>query len=510
MGNPFKKVRDFVSKAIPKEIKPFVAPVAASFVPLGGSIAGNFASRFLTDAAIQAALYESSDDIDYIGAGLSGLGGALAGLEQGPVATSPASQNVEMIPGVQPAPNAPVPQAQFVAESGLSQSPTGIMRTGPSELAQAKLAAADFSSGALTPGSGAGGSLTLGDIAGNIGESIKGYSRELFDPRSRSGDVLTGLTSTLTGASLTRVPAGIKAAKDAEEEAQRAIDEMIAQNRASAEAFQAERKSAYLGTFARRGIDAETTARVMSANGIEVSKEEVEYDRAVREGRTEAAQGGRIGFDVGGQTDSITIGDFIKAEQARTEFLDKIGRKMQALEFNMTQDMPGPLMRNLNMLNPFDKDPTGQMGIFDMKMNYMDKMNQMQKQRLEDMNRIAPTEKRKDDFESYVKMIDKNFPAKNNTEGRQFANKGGRMTPEGDPISPDVPAGMQMDLRGGGFIPLGTKPRADDVPAMVGKNEFVLNDRAVSGIGKMLTGNPDPRAGARALYELQENMEAIV
>ena len=506
MGNPFKKVRDFVSKAIPKEIKPFVAPVAASFIPLGGSIAGNFASRFLTDAAIQAAITDSSDDIDYIGAGLSGLGGALAGLEQGPVATSPASQNVQMTTPPGPAQSTPT----FTPESGLTTTPTGIMRTGPSELAQATQAAADFTSGALTPGSGAGGSLKLSDIAGNIGESIKGYSRELFDPRSRSGDVLTGLTSTLTGASLTKVPAGIKAAKDAEEEAQRAIDEMIAQNRASAEAFQAERKSAYLGTFARRGIDAETTARVMSANGIEVSKEEVEYDRAVREGRTEAAQGGRIGFDVGGQTDSITIGDFIKAEEARTEFLDKIGRKMQALEFNMTQDMPGPLMRNLNMLNPFDKDPTGQMGIYDMKMNYMNKMNQMQKQRLEDMNRIAPTEKRKDDFESYVKMIDKNFPAKNNTEGRQFANKGGRMTPEGDPISPDVPAGMQMDLRGGGFIPLGTKPRADDVPAMVGKNEFVLNDRAVSGIGKMLTGNPDPRAGARALYELQENMEAIV
>jgi hypothetical protein len=45
---------------------------------------------------------------------------------------------------------------------------------------------------------------------------------------------------------------------------------------------------------------------------------------------------------------------------------------------------------------------------------------------------------------------------------------------------------------------------------MVGLNEFVLNDEAVSGIGKMLTGKPDPRAGARALYKLQDQMEAIV
>jgi len=86
----------------------------------------------------------------------------------------------------------------------------------------------------------------------------------------------------------------------------------------------------------------------------------------------------------------------------------------------------------------------------------------------------------------------------------------GRQTPQGDPIAPNMPPGMQMDLRPGGFIELGTEPRADDVPAMVGKDEFVLNDRAVAGIGKALTGKADPRAGARALYDLQEQMEATV
>ena len=86
----------------------------------------------------------------------------------------------------------------------------------------------------------------------------------------------------------------------------------------------------------------------------------------------------------------------------------------------------------------------------------------------------------------------------------------GRQTPNGDPIAPNVPPGMQMDLRPGGFVELGTEPRADDVPAMVGKDEFVLNDRAVAGIGKALTGRADPRAGARALYDLQSQMEATV
>jgi len=86
----------------------------------------------------------------------------------------------------------------------------------------------------------------------------------------------------------------------------------------------------------------------------------------------------------------------------------------------------------------------------------------------------------------------------------------GRQTPQGDPIAPNMPPGMQMDLRPGGFIELGTEPRADDVPAMVGKDEFVLTDRAVAGIGKALTGRADPRAGARALYDLQSQMETTV
>ena len=167
-------------------------------------------------------------------------------------------------------------------------------------------------------------------------------------------------------------------------------------------------------------------------------------------------------------------------------------------------------------MNPFDQDPMRQKPIMDMKTRYMDLMFDMKKKGMEDATKLREEmlreemrkKNRKDDFNNIVDMLDDRFSE--NRQQRKMANKGGSMTPEGDPISPDVPKGMQMDLRGGGFIPLGTKPRADDVPAMVGKNEFVLNDRAVSGIGKMLTGNPDPRAGARALYELQENMEAMV
>ena len=43
-----------------------------------------------------------------------------------------------------------------------------------------------------------------------------------------------------------------------------------------------------------------------------------------------------------------------------------------------------------------------------------------------------------------------------------------------------LPRGMEMDYRGGGFIPMGSKERADDVPARVSKNEFVMTADAVT------------------------------
>jgi hypothetical protein len=75
---------------------------------------------------------------------------------------------------------------------------------------------------------------------------------------------------------------------------------------------------------------------------------------------------------------------------------------------------------------------------------------------------------------------------------------------------PGLPEGRQVDAREGTFIPMGGAKRADDVPAMLSVNEFVLNDDAVAGLGKLMTGNPDPRAGARALYRIQDQLEAMV
>lgn len=63
--------------------------------------------------------------------------------------------------------------------------------------------------------------------------------------------------------------------------------------------------------------------------------------------------------------------------------------------------------------------------------------------------------------------------------------------------------GKEMDMRGGGFVPIGKKERADDVPARLSLNEFVMTADAVRG-----AGNGNIKEGARRMYQLMNNLEA--
>ena len=64
---------------------------------------------------------------------------------------------------------------------------------------------------------------------------------------------------------------------------------------------------------------------------------------------------------------------------------------------------------------------------------------------------------------------------------------------------------MEMDYRGGGFIPVGAKEKADDVPARLSKNEFVMTADAVRA-----AGGGSVNEGARRMYELMNSLEARV
>ena len=81
-------------------------------------------------------------------------------------------------------------------------------------------------------------------------------------------------------------------------------------------------------------------------------------------------------------------------------------------------------------------------------------------------------------------------------KGKEMAD-GGMMTV--------LPKGTEMDYRGGGMIPMGSKERADDVPARLSKNEFVMTADAVRA-----AGGGSVNRGAKRMYDLMHNLEARV
>jgi hypothetical protein len=97
------------------------------------------------------------------------------------------------------------------------------------------------------------------------------------------------------------------------------------------------------------------------------------------------------------------------------------------------------------------------------------------------------------DFEEFMKrkrMIDQMPEAKDG--GLMKMAEGGMMNM----------GGMEMDLRGGGFVPMGKAEKADDVPARLSKNEFVFTADAVRAAGG---GNIDK--GADKMYATMKALE---
>ena len=80
------------------------------------------------------------------------------------------------------------------------------------------------------------------------------------------------------------------------------------------------------------------------------------------------------------------------------------------------------------------------------------------------------------------------------------AAEGGSIVPEEDEML--NMGGNEMDLRGGGFVPLGVAEKADDVPARLSKNEFVFTADAVRAAGG---GSVD--RGADLMYKTMKQLE---
>jgi hypothetical protein len=101
-------------------------------------------------------------------------------------------------------------------------------------------------------------------------------------------------------------------------------------------------------------------------------------------------------------------------------------------------------------------------------------------------------------FDEFLREVVPEMSKKQGIE-RAEAARGGMMNPNDEML--DL-GGNEMDLRGGGFVPLGEYERKDDVPARLSKNEFVFTADAVRAAGG---GSVD--RGADLMYKTMKQLE---
>ena len=124
-----------------------------------------------------------------------------------------------------------------------------------------------------------------------------------------------------------------------------------------------------------------------------------------------------------------------------------------------------------------------------------------------DIDAMVEEELQKETSQSYPFMIGtspitylRKYLKKKEIKKRENKMMGGEV-----PVRKNQGGITELDYRQtGGFVPVGIKEKADDVPAMLSKNEFVMTADAVRGMG-----NGSVQEGAQRLYNIMKQAEKI-
>jgi hypothetical protein len=198
-----------------------------------------------------------------------------------------------------------------------------------------------------------------------------------------------------------------------------------------------------------------------------------------------AANGGRIGYNMGGDADTL-VASYMKSPEGKQELMSKSsgGRGMPDIVNQMKQELmmaQASSQGNMQMQQPQMAAMGGRIGytggggVHDFSLSDLNLLK---------ANKYNPSE--------VAKWKDKGKGLLNTLRTTGYA-EGGLM---------DL-GGNEMDLRAeGGFIPIGGKEKADDVPARLSKNEFVFTADAVRN-----AGGGDIDEGAQVMERLMKSLE---
>jgi len=215
------------------------------------------------------------------------------------------------------------------------------------------------------------------------------------------------------------------------------------------------------------------------------------------------ADGGRIGFSEGstsigntvfGDIAEIDIGDTTKSlikmfsPSEIMRILSEAGEGFKQIYFNLKSDSEKENLLKTIMGDSYEQKAKGG------RIGYKGGANRVSELLILRDEKIARDEDVSDIDAEIFQLT-----------GKTFRSVGG--------IS-DIPTGkirknnagvVERDYRDeGGFVPVGIKERADDVPAMLSKNEFVMTADAVRGIG-----NGSVEEGSKKLYNTMKKAEQV-
>jgi len=192
-----------------------------------------------------------------------------------------------------------------------------------------------------------------------------------------------------------------------------------------------------------------------------------------KEGRVEEANGGRIKKSIGGL--AFAYDDYLR--QA-----DELGLSGDPMSFEEFTDTWLELQSDLGNSEKYKKG--GRAG-------YAEGGSSTEQQKRENYFDL-----KRDEFMSLSEYL---LSPISDADLRKNKAKGGMMNLKMGGMP------MEMDLRGGGFVPIGRKEKADDVPARLSKNEFVFTADAVRA-----AGGGSVNKGAQRMYDLMNKLEARV
>jgi len=279
----------------------------------------------------------------------------------------------------------------------------------------------------------------------------------------------TGLETTLAKPGLDMATAKVIGGQTAIEAGQRAIElnekalrDYEAQLREQGIMDSSERRNKIFGYFTRAGYGAEETNAMLDKYGY--------------------AYGGRVGYKEGGGIQALI--DYLKEkEDEEDEFnLGKFSSGLEGIKSGFEMATGQPLMGSKPQPTRFGLAEGGIPNTMAMRKTIAEL--------------IASGVIDEEDVEEAVAQIKNqammSMRAPGMADGGMMNLRAGGMPAE-------------MDMRGGGFIPIGKKERADDVPARLSKNEFVMTADAVRA-----AGGGSINKGAKRMYDLMNKLESKV